>query len=282
MYQNLGKRLLKQKVTIMSVAIIALFMIAGILSPVLAPNNPTTSDIKHKLEGPSPQFPLGTDHLGRCILSRLLYAIPVSLGSALVVMLITVAAGTAIGVLAGYYGGIIDEAFMRFCDVFLAFPNIVLILAIVGMLGPSLIHILVAASLVQWVWYARMIRGMVLDVKQSLYIMAARVAGTADGTIIWQHILPNVFPQIAVLATLDIGWVILNISGLSFLGLGVQPPTPEWGTMLNDGRAFVRSSPMLMVYPGVMILLAVTAFNLLGDAVRDVLDPRDEYTLRKN
>lgn len=269
-----------QKTTVVSIAIILFFVIVGILAPFIAPNDPNLLDIRHKLEPPSGQFPLGTDHLGRCILSRLIYAIPYSLGTAFLVMLITVGIGTLVGVFAGYKGGIVDSIFMRLCDIFLAFPNLILILAIVGMLGPGLINVLIAASLVQWVWYARMVRGMVLGVKKQNYILAARVSGTPAWSIVCQHILPNIAPQIVVLATLDIGWVILSISGLSFLGLGIQPPTPEWGTMLNDGRQYLRSNPMLMIYPGTMILLVVVAFNLLGDALRDALDPKGNYAWR--
>jgi len=272
--RNIYQDLFQQKMVIISAGLILFFIVVGILAPVIAPNDPNYSDIRHKLEGPSWQFPLGTDHLGRCLLSRLIHAIPYSLGTAFLVMLITMVIGTVVGTFAGYRGGVIDEIFMRFCDIFLAFPNLVLILAIVGMLGPGLINVLLAASLVQWVWYARMVRGMVLGVREHNYILAARVSGTPGWAIVWQHILPNIASQIIVLATLDIGWVILSISGLSFLGLGIQPPTPEWGTMLNDGRQFLRSNPLLMIYPGVMILLVVTAFNLLGDALRDVLDPR--------
>lgn len=278
---NIYRKIFRRKLTILSASIIVFFIVVGLLAPFLAPHDPTLSNIKQKLEPPSWQYPLGTDHLGRCILSRLIYAIPYSLGTAFLVMLFTVSMGALVGILAGYRGGVTDQVFMRFCDIFLAFPNLVLILAIVGMLGPGLLNVLIAASLVQWVWYARMIRGMVLGVKQQNYILAAKVSGTPGWTIVCQHILPSIAPQIVILATLDIGWIILSISGLSFLGLGIQPPTPEWGTMLNDGRQFLRSSPMLMVYPGMMILLAVTAFNLLGDALRDALDPQGDYTWRE-
>lgn len=272
--QKVYRKLFQQRLTAISIGLIVFFILLGIFAPFIAPNDPNFSDIRQRLEGPSQQFPLGTDQLGRCILSRLIWAIPYSLGTSFLVMLITLTLGTLVGVMAGYKGGLIDSIFMRVCDVFLAFPNLVLILAIVGMLGPGLLNILLAASLVQWVWYARIVRGMVLTVKEQNYILAARVSGTSDSSIIRQHILPNIAPQIIVLATLDIGWVILSISGLSFLGLGIQPPTPEWGTMLNDGRQYLRSNPLLMIYPGTAILLVVVAFNLLGDALRDALDPR--------
>lgn len=278
--KELCHNLFRQKITRISAALIVIFILTGIFAPVLAPNDPNSSDIRHKLEGPSVKYPLGTDHLGRCILSRLIFAIPNSLGTAFLVMLVTVAAGTFMGTLAGYKGGMVDSAFMRLCDVLLAFPSLVLILAIVGMLGPGLTNVLIASCMVQWVWYARMVRGMVLGVRHHNYVLAARVSGTPGWAIVCRHVLPNILSQIVVLATLDIGWVILSISGLSFLGLGIQPPAPEWGTMLNDGRAFLRSNPMLMVYPGLMILLAVTAFNLLGDALRDALDPKGDYTVR--
>lgn len=219
------------------------------------------------------RYPLGTDHLGRCILSRLIYGARVSLSAAFAVMTVTLAISTVVGALAGYAGGRVDALIMRICDIFLAFPSLILALALVGVMGPGLPNVVLALALSQWAWYARMIRGMVLSLKERNYVLAAKVAGTGQCTIIAKHILPNILPQIAVLVTLDIGWVILHIAGMSFLGLGIQPPTPEWGAMINDGRQFLRGYPSLMAYPGIMILSVVMAFNLLGDTLRDILDP---------
>lgn len=273
--KNLRQNLFKRKLAVISATIIMLLMVTGILAPVIAPNDPNLVNLEHKLKAPCKDFPLGTDHLGRCILSRLIYGTRISLSTAFIVMTITIAVSLIIGTGSGYLGGIVDNLLMRICDILLAFPNLILALAIVGMLGPSLVNVMIAMVAVQWVWYARIIRGMVLSVKESNFVLAARVCCTSGPLIVMRHILPNIISQIIVLATLDMGWIILNISGLSFLGLGVQPPTPEWGAMLNDGRQFIRSNPSLMIYPGLVILVVVLSFNLLGDALRDALDPKD-------
>lgn len=269
--QNLFK-LKKNKMAMISICIIGLMICFSFLGPILAPNNPEEVILKQKLQGPSINYPLGTDHLGRCILSRLIYGTKVSLGTAGVVMVITVSISIIIGIFCGYKGGLIDDIIMRLCDMIMAFPNLVLTLVIIGMLGPGLKNLILAMVLVQWVGYARIIRGIVLSFKEKNFILSAKVSGSSDFKIIFEHILPNILPQIIVLATLDLGNVILHISGFSFLGLGIQPPIPEWGDMLNDGRQFIRSNPTLMIYPGMMILMMVIAFNLLGDALRDVLE----------
>jgi len=168
----------------------------------------------------------------------------------------------------------VDNLLMRLCDILLAFPSLILALVIAGMLGPGLLNVLMAISLVGWVGYARVIRGLVLSVKEKEYVMAARACGTPEWAIVIRHILPNVISPVIVLATLDIGSIVLSISGLSFLGLGAQPPTPEWGSMLNDGRPYMQVASQLMVYPGIAIMTVVFAFNLLGDGLRDALDPR--------
>ncbi|MFZ5646702.1 MAG: nickel ABC transporter permease subunit NikC [Bacillota bacterium] len=268
-------KLARRKLTVACLSIILAITLGGVLAPFLAPNDPNLVDLGKKLAGPCAEYPLGTDHLGRCILSRLMHGTRISLGIAFLVMFLTIAISIAIGALSGYRGGLLDDLFMRICDVLLAFPSLVLALAVIGMLGPGLFNMMIALVSVQWVWYARMIRGMVLSLRESGFVLSARVSGVSGPMIVARHILPNILSQIIVLSTLDIGWVILHISGLSFLGLGIQPPTPEWGAMLNDGRQFLRSNPALMVYPGLMILTVVMAFNLLGDALRDALDPRE-------
>jgi peptide/nickel transport system permease protein/nickel transport system permease protein len=269
------QKLFQHKPAILSIIIIVFLFFTGILAPLIAPHDPNLVNLEQKLEAPSREFPMGTDHLGRCLLSRLIYATGISLNTAFIVMALTISVSLVIGTYSGYVGGKVDNLLMRLCDVLLAFPNLILALAIVGMLGPSLVNVMLAMIAVHWVWYARMIRGMVLSLKESNFVLAAKVCGTGGPQIIMRHILPNIISQIIVLASLDMGWIILSISGLSFLGLGIQPPTPEWGAMLNDGRQFLRSNPSLMVYPGMVILIVVLAFNLLGDALRDVLDPKD-------
>ncbi|AKL96868.1 nickel transport system permease protein NikC [Clostridium aceticum] len=268
-------KLLKNKMMIISIFILGVMVLFSFLAPALAPNDPNEVDLMNKLLEPSRNFPLGTDHLGRCILSRLIYGTKVSLGTAVVSMVITITISVIVGTFSGYKGGYIDSIIMRLCDMILAFPSLVLTLVIIGMLGPGLKNLMIAMISVQWVWYARMIRGMVLSYKERNFVLSAKVSGSSDFKIIFEHILPNILPQVIVLATLDLGKVILHISGFSFLGLGVQPPDPEWGAMLNDGRQFIRSNPSLMMYPGMMILMTVISFNLIGDALRDTLEEKN-------
>lgn len=264
----------KHLLTVIALLIICCNILVALFAPVLAPHDPNEVALELKLMPPNENYLLGTDHLGRCILSRLIYGARVSLGAAFAVMTVTLSISTIVGAVSGFAGGRIDALIMRICDIFLAFPSLILALALVGVMGPGLPNVVVALALSQWAWYARMIRGMVLSMKERNYVLAAKVAGTSRPAIIAKHILPNIFPQIAVLATLDVGWVILHIASMSFLGLGIQPPTPEWGAMINDGRQFLRGYPLLMAYPGLMILSVVMAFNLLGDALRDMVDPK--------
>ncbi|SNS93767.1 nickel transport system permease protein [Anaerovirgula multivorans] len=268
-------KFIRNHMVIFSSVILLVMVCFSLLAPVIAPNHPEDVDLLQKLQGTSRDFPLGTDHLGRCILSRLIYGTKVSVGTAVAVMLITVSISIVVGTISGYKGGLIDDMIMRLCDMIMAFPNLVLTLVIIGMLGPGLRNLMIAMILVHWVGYARIIRGMVLSHKEKNFILSAKVSGSSDFKIIFQHILPNVLPQIIVLATLDLGSVILHISGFSFLGLGIRPPDPEWGAMLNDGRQFIRSNPSLMIYPGIMILMTVVSFNLLGDALRDFLEEKN-------
>jgi peptide/nickel transport system permease protein/nickel transport system permease protein len=265
---------IKRSLVAFALLIILLNILLAVFAPVIAPHDPNDVSLERKLMIANNSYPLGTDHLGRCILSRLIYGARVSLGAAFAVMSVTLAISTVVGAISGYAGGRVDDLFMRICDIFLAFPSLILALALVGVMGPGLGNVVLAMALSQWAWYARMIRGMVLSLKERNYVLAAKVAGTGQAAILAKHILPNILPQIAVLATLDIGWVILHIAGMSFLGLGIQPPTPEWGAMINDGRQFLRGYPSLMAYPGFMILSVVMAFNLLGDALRDRVDPQ--------
>ncbi|MCL4463861.1 MAG: ABC transporter permease subunit [Firmicutes bacterium] len=275
MLQEKVKGLYRNKPGIISFAVLAVIMLAGILAPVLAPNDPVLVTLDNRFAAPSIQFPFGTDHLGRCVLSRLMYGTIVSLGSALLVMTITITISIIIGTLSGYKGGWVDTLLMRMGDVNLAFPDLVLTLVIAGMLGPGLANIIIAMAAVQWVWYARIIRGMVLSLKERSYVLSAKVAGTPGWLIVVRHILPNIIPHVVVLVTINLGMVVLHISGLTFLGLGAQPPTPEWGAMLNDARQYLRSYPRLIMFPGTMIMLVVISFNLLGDALRDVIEFRE-------
>lgn len=216
---------------------------------------------------------LGTDHLGRDIWSRILFGARNTLTSAFFVLLLVLSISSMVGVIAGYFGGRIDSILMRIVDIFLAFPTILLAVAIAGTLGPGLFNLTLALALVWWAGYARLIRSVVLQVRTQLYIEAARSCGVSDWRIMWKHILPNVAGPIMVFASIDFGAVILSIAGLNFLGLGVQPPDPEWGAMLNDARRFLQTEPYLLVAPAIAIMTTVLGFNLLGDGLRDWLDP---------
>ncbi|QIC05341.1 nickel ABC transporter permease subunit NikC [Brevibacillus sp. 7WMA2] len=268
----LSQKLLSQKLMIICSMIIILMILLALFAPFLSPNDPNLVDITQKLQGPSSKFPLGTDHLGRCIWSRLIFGTRTSLGTAFFVMGFTMLISLPVGIFAGYRGGWVDYLFMRICDIFMAFPSLLLSLALIGILGPGLGNMIFAMVLVQWVFYARIIRGMVLSVKEQPFILAAKVCGTPKLVIVLKHILPTIISQVVVLAFMDIGGVVLAISGLSFLGLGIQPPGAEWGMMINDSKPFFRNNPSLMLYPGMMILLVVIAFNLFGEALRDALD----------
>lgn len=252
--------------------LVALLFILTIIAPWLAPNNPTVVNLAMKLQGPSAQYPLGTDHLGRCILSRLLIGMQASLGSATVIFICSLSIGLVVGTVAGYFGGWIDYVLMRICETMMAFPNLLLVIGLVGMFGPGLKQVVFALILVQWVYYARIFRGMVLTLKTENYVKAARINGSSAFRIIRKHIVPNILPPLLVMSTLEMGWSIMNISSMSFLGLGVQAPTPEWGMMILEGKSFVRSNIELMLYPGLCIMFVVMLFNLLGESLATLFD----------
>jgi len=259
-------------------SLITVVLMAALAAPLLAPHDPTAVNLEDRLLTSNRHFPLGTDHLGRDELSRLLYGARTTLATASVVLAIVMAIACTLGILAGYYGGWLDTVVMSLVDLLLAFPALILAVAIVGTLGPSLTHAMLALAAVWWAGYARLIRGMVLAVRQREFIEAARALGASDTRIMLHHILRNTLGPLLVLATLEMGWIILGISGLNFLGLGTQPPTPEWGAMLSDGRPFMQSAPRMMLYPGVAICLVVLGCNLLGDGLRDALDPTNQWT----
>jgi nickel transport system permease protein len=271
---SLLQRLLKNKMAWISIGIILCMSLMAILAPYIAPHDPLDVELTRRLQPPSAIFPLGTDHLGRCILSRLIYGARISLTIALAVITLTTTLSLMVGITAGYLGGRMGSVLMRICDVFLSFPNLILALAIVGVMGPSMINIVIALGASHWAWYARIVRSKVLSLKEENFIKAAIVSGTGGFHLMVKHLLPYTIAEIAILASLDMGAVILHISALSFLGLGIQPPTPEWGAMITDGREFFRREPGLMLYPGLMIFIVALSFNLLGDALRDALDPR--------
>ncbi|WP_293032186.1 nickel transporter permease [Natronococcus sp.] len=266
---------------VVGLALVAAVATAAVVGPVVAPYDPTGQDLANRLQSPSRSHPLGTDQLGRDLLSRLLYGARISLGIAVAVTGIRLVLGTTIGLVAGYVGGWIDELLMRLVDVQLAFPGLVLALVIAGILGPSLRNVMIALAVVGWASYARVVRGSVLSTKERPFVDAARLMGVSRTRIAVRHLLPNVASPVIVLATLNMGTVVLATAGLSFIGLGAQPPTPEWGTMLSAGRHHLREAWWLANVPGVAIMCTVLGFNLLGDGLRDLLDPKHEASVEK-
>lgn len=252
---------------------VLLLILSAILAPVISPYDPNEVTLELKFAQPSMAHPLGCDHLGRDVASRLIYGARTSLGCVAAIVSLILVMGFALGATAGYLGGTVDSVLMRLCDVFLTFPTFILAMFMIGILGTGIVNVILAISLTHWAWYARIIRSFVLSLKNREYVLAARVAGTGQFRTVLRHVLPPVFAQLAILATLDIGHMMMHVSGLSFLGLGITPPTPEWGVMIADGRQFVWSHPELIMYPGLAIFLTVMAFNILGDGLRDALDP---------
>lgn len=274
MIEEVFRELRNDKLALFGVIIIFLLIFIAIFAPFIAPHDPVDQELKKRLSSPSSEYLLGTDHLGRCILSRLIYGARISLPIAMTVIGITFVIGVTIGAISGYLGGVTDEIIMRTVDVLLTFPGLILALAIIAALGPGLFNAGIALVVVGWAGYTRIVRGSVLSVKEKEFVEGIRALGASDFYILVRYILPNVIAPVIPLAMLGIGYVILAVAGLSFLGLGAQPPMPEWGAMLNDGRAFMRSAPHLMIFPGLAIMVTVLAFNLLGDGLRDALDPR--------
>lgn len=268
------KQLKKDKIAIIGVAIIFSIAFIAIFAPYLGMHNPTEVNMKNRLISPNEKHPMGTDQLGRDVLSRIVYGARVSIAATTVATIIIMILGLTIGTIAGYFGGIIDQTIMRIVDILLAFPNLILTIAIAGILGPSLMNLIIAMTATGWVGYSRIVRGSVLSVKEKEFIEAARAMGCSNSYIITRHVIPNMISPVIVIATINMGHTILMITGLSFLGLGAQPPTPEWGAMLNDGKSYLTTAPHLMIFPGLMIMVVVLAFNFIGDALRDVLDPR--------
>nr|WP_198215125.1 nickel/cobalt ABC transporter permease [Gilliamella sp. M0320] len=273
---NITKQLINNKTALICLIIITTIVILGILAPYIAPYDPNKVRIVRKYAAISSQHWLGCDHLGRDILSRLLYGIRSTLFLSLLTMIITIVVGSLIGLISGYQRGKLDECIMRLCDIMLSFPSQVMILAIVGVLGVGIENVIIANIVVKWAWYSRMIRSSVIKYSRKNYILFSRAIGAPHSFIICRHLLPNVMSELVVLATLDTGWVILNISALSFIGLGVQAPTAEWGLMLSEAKNVMTQHPMQMVFPGIAILIVVAAFNMLGDCLRDILDPKDQ------
>ncbi len=264
----------KSPLTVLGIILVVFLVSVAILAPIISPYDPIKQDLKHRLQPPSWQHPFGTDQLGRDILSRVIWGSRISLLIAIIVVAFSFIVGTSIGIISGYFGGKIDEVLMRLTDMFMAFPRLVLALAVAAALGPGLFNTMLAIAFVSWVYYARLARASTLQVREEVYIEAARAIGASDKRILFLHVLPMVIAPVIVQATLDMGGTILTAAGLGFLGMGAQPPTPEWGVMVSEGRRFIVEQWWVSTFPGLAILLATLGFNLMGDGINDILNVR--------
>jgi len=261
---------------------IGTFIVVGaallaLLGPSMTPFDPAAQTLPLRLARPSAAHPFGLDELGRDILARVLAGARISFLVGLTVVFVSASVGTLLGAAAGYFGGLLDDAISRVIDVLLAFPGLLLAIALVAVLGPSLANVLVALTIIGWVGYARLVRGQVLRARELDYVQAARAQGAGVARILWRHVIPAALPAVVVQATLGMAGAIVSEAALSFLGLGVQPPTPSWGTMLNGGRAHLLDAPHLTVFPGLAIAILVLGFNFLGDGLRDLTDPKRQH-----
>jgi peptide/nickel transport system permease protein len=271
---RMWRRLVHHRSAVLGLALISLLAFLALLAPVIAPYGQADQNLSQMLLSPSLGHLFGTDELGRDIFSRILFGARISLVCSVVTVLASTTIGTIVGLFSGYYGGWLDELTMRFTDILLAFPGVLLAVTVVSVLGTGLVYVALAIGIYIVPGFVRIVRSAVLTIKQREFIEAAQAVGARDSRIIFRHVLPNILSPILVQATLRIGTVILLISGLSFLGMGPKPPTPEWGLMLSTAKDFLRVAPHVSLIPGATIMVAVLGFNLLGDALRDVFDPR--------
>ena len=255
-------------------AIVLIAVLAALVGPALSPYNPAAQELARRLEPPTLSHPFGLDELGRDILARLLAGARISLLVGLAVVSVSSVVGMLVGSIAGYFGGRVDDVISRSVDVLMAFPGILLAIALVAVLGPSLTNVVLALSVIGWVGYARLVRGQALRARELDFVQAARALGAGSARVVLRHVLPTAFPAVVVQATLGMAGAIIAEASLSFLGLGVQPPTPSWGTMLDAGRAHLFDAPHLTIFPGLAIALLVLGFNFLGDGLRDRVDPK--------
>lgn len=257
-------------------ALVFLLIAVALAAPVLAPYDPTHAVMRDAYLEPGAEHFFGTDKLGRDCFSRVLYGARASLSGVLILVASVFFVGTTMGILSGYFGGKVDTIIMRFSDMMISFPGMILAIAVAGIMGGSLVNAVIALTIVSWTKYARLARSLVLQIKRRDFVEAAIVNGGTPSHILWTHILPNILPMMVITAASDIGALMMELAGLSFLGFGSQPPAPEWGLMLNEGRQQLQTAPWLMFFPGLAIFLTVMTFNLWGDNLRDVLDPRND------
>ncbi len=272
--ESFWKRLLVYKGAVTGMILVAVIIAVAAAAPMIAPNDPLKVDMSARFEGPGAVYWFGTDNLGRCVASRVIWGARMSLSHSITVLLFMLAISIPVGLTAGYAGGRVDGFIMRIIDICLSMPTFLLALAIVGALGPSPVHMIIAMASVWWAPYARLIRGFAMQMKEQDFILAAKAAGCSHIQIVFRHILRNIAPSIIVMSALEIGSIILAIVTYSFIGLGAQPPVPEWGIMLNDSKEFIQTQPQLMLYPGMAIIITVMSFNLLGEGLKNVLRDR--------
>lgn len=269
------RRLIRNPFAVAGMLILIMLVIVALAAPLLAPHDPNALDLDGALQPPgSPGHLLGSDELGRDTLSRLIYGSRISLTVGLIVVFIAGSIGMILGAISGYYGGLTDQVIMRVVDLLFAFPFLVLAIAVVSIVGHSLTNMMIVLGAVSWITYARLVRGLVLSLREQDFVIAARALGASDRRIIFNHILPNTLDVVIVQATFGVAAAILAASALSFLGMGAQPPTAEWGAMLSTAKKNMRNQPMLAIAPGMAIMITVLAINFVGDALRDALDPR--------
>ena len=272
--RDMWVRLKRNKLALFGLFLVVALILIAVFAKFIAPYDPIQIYLKESLRPPSLAHLMGTDVLGRDIFSRIIYGARASLVIGVVATSISLVIGVLVGAIAGFYGGWLDSILMRVTDIFFAFPFFLLAIAIMTFLGPSFINIFIALGIVGWTNYARLVRGQVMSVKESDYVEAAHAVGAKNVRIIWKHVMPNTLAPIIVYTTMNIGGVILAEAGLSFLGIGVQPPSPSWGLMLSEASNFIFNAPWMVIWPGVAIFLTVLGYNLLGDGLRDALDPR--------
>ena len=261
--------------------IFGIFAILICLVAVFAPQicgdvDPTAGDLSQAIMAPSAEHRFGTDKMGRDIFARVIYGARSSLSATLILVAVILVIGTLLGIISGYFGGWVDAVIMRIADMMIAFPGLVLAIAVAGILGPSMRNAVIAISLVSWPKYARLARSLVMKIRHTDFVAAAQVTGSKTGYMLWKYMLPNTITTLVITAATDIGSMMMELAALSFLGFGAQPPTPEWGKMLNDGRTLIQTAPWTMIYPGLAIFITVVVFNMLGDSLRDILDPKSE------
>ena len=268
---------LKNRQFMIFLILAVLIILTAVFAPLITGGvDPLEGSMENALQAPCKEHIFGTDKMGRDIFTRVIYGARASLVSTFGVVLLIFLIGTAVGVIAGCFGGIVDAALMRIADMMVAFPGLVLALAVAGIIGSSMKNAIIAITLVSWTKYARLARSLVLKIKDRDYVSAAIVSGSRRSHIIRAYMLPNALPILIITAATDVGSMMLELAALSFLGFGAKPPTPEWGYMLNEGRGAIQSAPWMMIFPGLAIFLVVVVFNMLGDSLRDIMDPRDE------